>query len=144
MDTDTPCMDTYRRRPTFTMPRPKGGTMTLYGHADGQCYLVWQSLLNFGSDSHDPRASRPVVSLLKEQHRLYVLPATTKRDDALYPIDLRRCNVKDEPNKFRYSYLSPQPELVKAWKPKEIGKLPDDLRQAIALWLRNHHAEAAR
>ena len=117
--------------------------MPIHVAVHGQCYLAWQSLLVFGGDKDEPVFSRPVVSLLKEGHRLYVLPATTKRDDALYPIDLRRCAVKDGNNKFRYSYLSPHPEVVTASKLKEIGILPDNLRQNIATWLRNRHLGAA-
>lgn len=112
--------------------------------AHGHCYLAWQCLLAFGRDRGEPVISRPVVSLLKEGYRLYVLPATTEPDDALYPIQLKRCSVKDGINKFHYSYLSPHPELVTAAKLKELGILPDDLRENIATWLRNRHLRAAQ
>jgi hypothetical protein len=117
--------------------------MHLHAAVHGHCYLAWQSLLVFGRDKGEPVTSRPVVSLLQEKYRLYVLPATRKPDDALYPIELRRCSVKDGNNKFRYSYLSPHPEVVTASKLKEIGILPEDLRQNIATWLRNRHLGAA-
>ena len=111
--------------------------------AHGHCYLAWQCLLVFGQDKGKPATSRPVVSLLEERHRLYVLPATTKRDDALYPIELERCAVNNGKFQFQYSYLSPHPEVVTASKLKELGTLPEDLRQNIATWLRNRHLGAA-
>ena len=118
--------------------------MSIHRSVHGHCYLAWQSLLVFGRTRKSANSSRPVVSLLQEKHRLYVLPATTKRDDDLYPINLRRCSVQDGNNKFRYSYLSPHPELVTAAKLKELGILPDDLRENIATWLRNRHLRAAQ
>ena len=127
----TSCMDTYRTQPTLPVLNREGRTIPLHEAAHGHCYLAWQSLLVFGGDKDEPVTSRPVVSLLKEGYRLYVLPATTKPDDALYPINLRRCSINDGNNRFRYSYLSPHPEFVKAAKLNEIGILPDDLRQNI-------------
>lgn len=118
--------------------------MRLHETAHGHCYLAWQSLLVFGHNRKGENSWRPAVSLLKERSRLYVLPATTQQDDALYPIDLTRCQSKDGGSRFRYSYLSPHPELVVANKLKEVGTLPADICQNIVTWLGNRHLRAAQ
>ena len=136
-------MDTFGRRPNLPIPRPGVVNLILPATAHGHCYLAWQCLLVFGRDRGEPVGSRPVVSLLKERHRLYVLPATTKSNDALLCIDLNCCGVEDSKNQSDYSYLSHQPELVNGTSLKELGTLTADLRQDIAAWLRNRHLGAA-
>lgn len=123
-------MHLYQRRPGPYAPTPDAD------FAQGKCYLVKQSALLFGSDRHDPVEWRVVVAWATLGSRIYVFPATTKRQADFFPIPRGKCFLKRPHAGERDSYLCPRIEAVPHNALIELGMLDHPTRLAIANWKR--------
>jgi len=117
----------FRQRPPVT-------PSTMPDWADGFCYLAKQSYLMFGRDRKEPVEARFVVSWIKHNDRIIVLPATTQAKDDFFHLLAEQCHQKGQTTP-RDSYLCPRYESVPQNILKKIGVLPHPIRIQIVQWL---------
>jgi hypothetical protein len=106
--------------------------------ADGFCYAAKQSHLIFGSDRKKPVNSRFVVSCVKHNDRIIVLPATSQDTTDFFHFAADQCYQRHKSYKPpRDSYLCPRYESLPKHALTKIGVLPHPIRIQIAHWLKN-------
>lgn len=128
-------MDLYRRRPPAQGGDLVQPAMPSEG-VHGFCYLAPQAALFFGSTRRHPTEWRPVVSALAGLGRRYVLPATTTRDHAFYPLRRERCFLRRQGHQQTDNWLCPRMEAIEVRNLIELGVLPHAESLRILDWLR--------
>jgi hypothetical protein len=132
-------MDMYRRRPARHQGASPSEVPSVPEHGiHGFCYRALQACLVFGSDRREPLPWRRVVSWTAPAQApgCYVLPATTRPDQAFFHLPADACFTKRLDRNAREGYLCPRVELVPRSCLTEQGVLPHPKRLDIAAWLR--------